>query len=209
MQRRTLVLATGNAHKVEELTDWIARASLPVEAASAEPFGGMPPVEETGTTFEANARLKAEGLRDALLERGQPLPFLILADDSGLEVEALGGAPGVYSARFAGPDADDARNNAKLLAALTEVAAPERGARFVCQLFGLQADGNTLSLRGVVEGRVADAPRGSAGFGYDPLFIPEGYEQSFGELGAEVKRTLSHRARALEAFAMKLPTLLE
>ncbi|MGF1448062.1 MAG: RdgB/HAM1 family non-canonical purine NTP pyrophosphatase [Opitutales bacterium] len=207
--RPQIALATGNAHKVAELSDWLGKAGLPVDVVSAEAFGGMPEVEETGLTFEANARLKAEGLRAAAVERAQPLPWLILTDDSGLEVDALGGAPGVFSARFAGAGASDARNNAKLLAALEEVPEAERTARFVCHLYGLMSDGRTLSLRGEVTGRIASEAAGEQGFGYDPLFVPDGYAETFGQLGADVKQRISHRSRALAALAERLPELLK
>ncbi len=209
MSARIVALATGNAHKVEDLSDWLGRARLPLEVVNADAFGGMPEVEETGPTFAANARLKAKGLQAAIQSRGLSQPWLILADDSGLEVDALGGAPGVFSARFAGLPTDDARNNAMLLAALEDVPESERTARFVCQLFGVVEDGQTISLGGEVRGMILREAAGAHGFGYDPLFVPEGYAQSFGELGAEVKRRISHRSRALAALADALPGCLE
>lgn len=180
-----LLLATRNAHKLAEI-----RAMLPgVDLVGTDAFPGVPDPEETGATFEANARIKAEAWRDAT---GLPA----LADDSGLEVEALGGEPGVRSARYAGAHGDTAANNAKLLRALAGVPEGRRAARFVCAL-ALAAPGRkTRTLRGECRGRILPEARGGNGFGYDPLFAPEGHGRSFGELPEAVKAGLSHRARA-------------
>ncbi len=148
-----------------------------------------PEVEETGTTFVENARLKALGISAVV-------PGLVLADDSGLEVDALDGAPGVYSARYAGGDGDTAANNAKLMREMDGVE--NRTARFRCVMVLSRGDEVLGEFDGSVEGRIVDAARGGGGFGYDPFFVPDGHEQTFAELGTEVKNTLSHRARALE-----------
>ena len=180
-----LLLATRNAHKLAEI-----RAMLPgVDLVGTDAFPGVPDPAETGATFEENARIKAEAWRDAT---GLPA----LADDSGLEVEALGGAPGVLSARYAGTHGDTAANNAKLLRALEGVPAERRGARFVCALALALPGGATRTLRGECRGRIVEAGRGAGGFGYDPLFVPEGEALTFGELPVETKARLSHRARA-------------
>jgi XTP/dITP diphosphohydrolase len=150
---------------------------------------GAPEVEETGTTFLENARLKALGTSAVV-------SGLVLADDSGLEVDALGGAPGVYSARYAGEDGNDAANNAKLMLGMDGVK--NRTARFRCVMVLAHGDGVLGEFDGSVEGRIVDAARGGGGFGYDPYFVPDGHDETFAELGAEVKNTLSHRARALE-----------
>lgn len=151
----------------------------------------VPPPDENGATFEDNAVLKAQyygGFTDGYL----------FADDSGLEVDALGGAPGVYSARYAGPDAGDAENNTLLLERIGEHA--DRRARFVC-VIALVKDGNLVrTFRGSVEGRILDAPRGSGGFGYDPLFYYEPFGCTFGEAPIADKMRVSHRAQALEAM---------
>ena len=182
---RRLLIATRNAHKLDEI-----RGLLPgVEIVGTEGWPGVPDPEETGATFEANAVIKAEAWRDAT---GLPT----LADDSGLEVEALGGAPGVRSARYAGAHGDTAANNAKLLRALEGVPAERRGARFVCALALALPGGATRTLRGECRGRIVEAGRGAGGFGYDPLFVPEGEALTFGELPVETKARLSHRARA-------------
>ena len=154
-------------------------------------LAAMPPCEETGATFEANAILKAEYY-------GRHAPGLLFADDSGLEVDALGGAPGVYSARFAGPDATDDANNRLLLERMHGVL--DRRARFVCVI--ALADGGRLrqTFRGEVEGRILQEPRGPNGFGYDPLFYYPPFGCSFGEAAAERKLTVSHRGAALRAL---------
>ena len=188
-----IIIATGNAHKVLELEQLLSDLNLRVD--SARVAGGMPEVEETGKTFEANAKLKADALR-ALA----PKEFYVLADDSGLEVDFLNGAPGVYSARYAGLGASDETNLNKLLTSLRGVEPPKRTARFRCVLCLLTPDGATNYFDGSCEGAIAEAPRGSQGFGYDPVFIPQGYEESFGELGEAVKSHLSHRAQAVQAL---------
>lgn len=181
----TLLIATRNAHKLAEIREMLPGITL----RGTEAWPEVPDPEETGETFEANARIKAEAWCAAT---GLPA----LADDSGLEVEALGGEPGIRSARYAGVHGDTAANNAKLLRALEGVPQGRRGARFVCALALALPGQPTRTLRGVCVGHIADAPSGAGGFGYDPLFIPEGYSRSFADLPAEVKATLSHRAQA-------------
>lgn len=187
----TFYLASGNAHKVAEL-QLLARASeLPVRIASAREVGGMPPVEEDTGTFVGNARKKALALRTLI-----PADAWALADDSGLCVDALDGAPGVESAYYAGPDGDGAANLAKLVTVMRDVPPAARGARFRCVLVAIGPGADEHVFEGACEGRLLHAPRGGAGFGYDPLFVPDGYAQSFSELGDDVKNRLSHRARA-------------
>lgn len=183
-----LVLASGNAGKVREFqallgTAWRVRPQSEFAVA---------PVEETGTTFFANALLKA---RHAAQVTGLPA----LADDSGLEVDVLGGAPGVWSARYAGPEADDAANNAKLLAALSGVPDPQRTARYRCVLVWLGGpdDESPLIADGVWEGRILPAPRGRGGFGYDPLFLDLETGLAAAELDPAAKNARSHRGQAL------------
>lgn len=163
-----------------------------VSVFSAKVLGGMPNVAETEATFEGNARLKAM----ALLEKIEARDW-VLADDSGLEVDVLGGAPGVFSARYAGINASDKDNNEKLLKALIGVDEKERSARFRCCLVLMNAQKETHIFNGVCEGAIAVHVTGASGFGYDPLFIPKGYDQSFASLGASVKDLVSHRADAL------------
>lgn len=186
-----LVVATQNLHKVEEIQAWFSSFGQPVLALSE--FGpGMPP--ETGTTFAENAYIKA---RFGFDMSGLPT----LADDSGLEVEALGGAPGVWSARYAGEGATDDENNRKLLAQLEDVT--ERGARFRCAMALVFGD-LTIQAEGMVEGNILRAPTGSGGFGYDPLFwLPE-QQKSMAQLSSGDKNIISHRARALADLLAKL-----
>lgn len=188
MTNRKLLIATRNPKKLIEIREILSIPGL--EICSAEAVGNLPEVEEDGATFEANAIKKAVTLARAS-------GMLTLADDSGLEVDALNGEPGVYSARYAGEPSNDAANNAKLLHALAGVA--NRRARFRCVIALATPDGTCQTADGRCEGWIADAPRGQGGFGYDPLFIPDGYMQSFGELGSEIKHRISHRGAALQA----------
>ncbi|ADE56049.1 RdgB/HAM1 family non-canonical purine NTP pyrophosphatase [Coraliomargarita akajimensis] len=186
-----LIIATGNPHKVEEFEGLLE--GLGFDVVSAKVCGGMPEVDENGDTFAANAQLKAEALRKLA-----PVDAWVLADDSGLEVDALQGAPGIYSARYAGPNASDEANLAKLLEAIKDVPEGERAARFRCVLCLIDPDGFISHYDGSCEGRMAQEGSGAEGFGYDPAFLPDGYDQTFGELGEVVKRELSHRARACQ-----------
>jgi len=190
----TLVIATHNAHKTGEMRALLGDLFDEITDLTATP--GAEPPEETGETFAENSALKA-----LTASRDRP-GDLVLADDSGLEVHALGGAPGVYSSRYAGADATDEDNRRKLLAELggPAHAGRARSARFRC-VVTLARDGEELAqFDGNVEGHIADTAAGEGGFGYDPLFVPTGYEATFAELPAEVKNELSHRGRAIEAF---------
>lgn len=186
---QALLVATGNSHKTGEIRTMLG-SGYAVSDLSAHP--DLPEVEETGTTFLENATLKA-------VEISKLVDGLVLSDDSGLEVDVLNGEPGVYSARYSGEPCNDTANNAKLLQALE--GEEDRSARFRCVMV-LAQDGILLaSFDGAVEGRIIGELRGEGGFGYDPLFVPDGYEQTFAELGGEIKNKLSHRARALEQAA--------
>jgi len=185
-----LLVATRNAHKTEEIQR-ILGPQFNVTDLAAHPE--IPHIAESGTTFQENALLKAVAV-------SKRMPGFVIADDSGLEVEALGGAPGIHSARYAGMNATDQEKTDKLLEELTRVGATKnaRGARFRCVL-ALACKGNVLgAFEGIIEGQIADRPHGSHGFGYDPIFMPEGFQQTFGELAPAEKNQLSHRARALE-----------
>lgn len=186
-----LHLASGNAHKAEEFRALVAASGLNVAIVSARETGGMPPVAEDTGTFAGNARKKAQALRARL-----PAGSWVLADDSGLCVDALGGAPGVESAYFAGPAGDGAANLAKLVRELAGVAEDRRAAHFVCVLLVAGPEGQEFVFEGRCDGRLRREPRGGTGFGYDPLFVPEGEELTFAELGDAVKNLVSHRARA-------------
>lgn len=194
---KALLIATGNAHKTEEFTQLLKGTGFAVQSANA--CGGMPDVVEDGDSFAANAAIKARALRALAAADAW-----VLADDSGLEVDALGGAPGIYSARYAGERATDADNLSKLLGAMSEVADPARSARFRCVLCLIGPDGRTQFFDGTCEGRISHAPAGASGFGYDPVFIPDGFELSFAELGEAIKGKLSHRARAVDALRSAL-----
>ncbi|MDA0349056.1 MAG: RdgB/HAM1 family non-canonical purine NTP pyrophosphatase [Verrucomicrobia bacterium] len=189
----TIYLATNNAHKVEELSAMFERENLPVTVKSAVGIGGMPEVEETESTFVGNATLKVMALADRLGE-GE----YALADDSGIEVDVLDGAPGIYSARFAGASASDGANLAKLLILISQVPENNRGAQFACSLVLVNAKGERFSFSDICRGRLIPESRGERGFGYDPAFIPEGYDETFGELDWSVKSRISHRAKALQ-----------
>ena len=181
-----LVIASHNAGKVREIGELLAPFGADVVSAGAL---GLPEPEETGETFVANAELKA---RAAALASGLPA----LADDSGLAVEALAGAPGIYSARWAGPTKDFARAMAKVQSALGE--EHDRSARFVCALSLAWPDGHCETFEGIVTGEIVWPPRGENGFGYDPIFLPTGGQITFGEMDATAKHAISHRA---DAFA--------
>ncbi len=190
-QKKTkkLILATHNRGKVTEFKEMLA--DLPVEILSLADFPKIPPVAEDGSTFEENAICKAETI--CRLTGG-----MALADDSGLEVEYLSGRPGVHSARFAGEQASDAENNAMLLE-LMEKAPPERReARFTCVIALAQPGHSVATVEGHCKGSIATAPKGTKGFGYDPLFIPEGEKRTFAEMGRESKSRISHRGQALQ-----------
>ena len=195
-----LYLASGNAHKVAELQA-LADASpasglLRVEIVPACAVGGMPEVVEDTGAFVGNARKKARALWEKL-----PAGSWALADDSGLCVDALGGGPGVESAYFAGPQGDGVANLAKLVRVMRDVPDGERGARFVCVLLVCGPGGEEWVFEEESAGWLAREPRGGAGFGYDPLFVPEGHGRSFAELGDAVKAGISHRARAWARLA--------
>lgn len=191
-----ITLASGNAHKVAEFQLLVQAAGLPIAITSAKSVGGMPAVVEDAGTFAGNARKKALALAARL-----PAGAWVLADDSGLCVDFLGGAPGVEAAYYAGPQGDGAANLAKLVSALQGVADDRSGAHFVCVLFLAGPDGQEHVFEGRCDGRLLRAPRGGAGFGYDPLFVPDGHTGSFAELGETVKNGLSHRARAWARLA--------
>lgn len=195
-----LVLASANPGKLREIEALLAPRGIQV--ASAASLGFLEEVAETGQTFEANATLKARAVCQAL---GRPA----LADDSGLEVQALDGRPGVYSARYAGDGADDAANNAKLLGELRGLAPERRGAAFVCVMACARPDGGLLLAQGRLEGRIVLEPAGSNGFGYDPVFQPSGQERTVAQLAPEEKNRISHRSQALTRLVAGLPAFLQ
>lgn len=187
-----LVLATRNQGKVKELTEMLrleATVEQQIEVISLESYPDAPEVIEDGKTYTENAAKKASVIAEYT-------SLLTLADDAGLEVDALNGAPGVNSKRWAGEDATDAIRIEKLLQTLEGVT--DRRARFVAAIAVVQPDSAPETVLGVCEGHIGHAPIGESGFGYDPVFVPDGYDQTFAELGEEIKNQISHRAKALE-----------
>lgn len=198
-EQRELLIATRNAGKLREMQELLTPFQWRVRNLSE--FPQVEEVEETGTTFVENATLKAEGYSGAT-------QLWTLADDSGLEVDALGGAPGIYSARYAGAQASDIERINRLLSKLSQVSESERRARFVCALAIANPQAHVVyTALGYCEGHIAHAPRGVGGFGYDPIFIPDGYAQTFAELAADIKQRISHRAQALEKARVFLTSL--
>ena len=196
MNNMKIVAATGNKHKIEEIESITKKFGMNV-ITKAEAGVGDLEVEETGTTFEENSLIQAEAIMKAT---GMPA----IADDSGLEADALNGAPGVYSARFSGEGATDESNNAKLLKLMENIPDDERSARFVSVVTLCFPDGTVVAARGECPGTLRRSPRGDGGFGYDPLFVPVGYDKTYAEISAEEKNIISHRAKALGILRMKL-----
>ena len=186
-----LYLASGNAHKAREFQALADASALPVEIISAVAIGGMPAVAEDTGTFVGNARKKARALKERL-----PAGAWALADDSGLCVDALRGAPGGESAYYSGPRASGAENLAKLVAVMRDVPDDRRAAHFVCVLVLAGPDGEEQVFEGRSDGRLRREPAGIGGFGYDPLFMPESHARTFAELESSIKNELSHRGRA-------------
>ncbi|HEV7700181.1 MAG TPA: RdgB/HAM1 family non-canonical purine NTP pyrophosphatase [Pyrinomonadaceae bacterium] len=193
---KRLLIATNNQGKVEELRGMFAGSSIEVVSLAA--FGNIPEIEETGATFAENARLKAAGYA---LATGLPA----LADDSGLQVAALGGRPGVLSARYGSEVSSFAQKIEMLLAEVLASGSQDRSARFVCDITLASPNGEIVATKeGICDGLIIEKPRGSGGFGYDPIFMPLGYEKTFGELSSAIKSQISHRARA---FSLIMPIL--
>ena len=193
-----LLIATRNHHKLAEIRAILATPGLDLLAADDIP--GLPDVEEDGTSFPENAAKKARQLCDAS-------GLWSLGDDSGLEVDALHGAPGVMSARYAGRHGDDAANNRKLLKELKNAAV--RGAQFRCAIALAAPDGRLWQVEGICRGQILQEAQGTGGFGYDPLFVPDGHGQTFAQLPGEAKNKISHRGRALATARAAWGPLLE
>ena len=195
MRRASIVIGSANPHKIREIEQILSGTN--VRAVSAKEAGIALDVEEDGDTFEANAAKKA-------VVYAKRAGVFAMADDSGLEVRALDGRPGVFSARYAGPECDYAANNRKLLAELAGLTGAERAARFVCVIAFASPEGLAFTVRGEVEGEITEALRGASGFGYDPLFLYPPAGNTFAELPAQEKNAVSHRGRALAAFRDRL-----
>jgi XTP/dITP diphosphohydrolase len=197
--KQYLLVATYNNGKLAELRQMLG--DLPFELFGLSDFRDVTVVPETGDSFAENASLKASGY-------SRQTGLLTLADDSGLEVDALGGGPGILSARYSGACASDADRTAKLLSELSMIPAAARSARFVSAVAVADVKGQILNVSvGTCNGQIDSAARGSGGFGYDPVFIPSGYDKSFAELKSEIKNQISHRARALSGTREFLRTL--
>ncbi len=199
----TIVFATNNNHKLSEIQNILGST---IEVKSLKDIGCHVDIPETGTTLEENAQIKANYVWDNF-------QTMVFADDTGLEIDALNGEPGVYSARYAGGEGHDSEANIqKVLANLQGVE--NRKARFrtvIAFIYKDKKTGNKITklIEGVVNGSIITEKRGEAGFGYDAIFVPEGYDKTFGELGMDIKNSISHRARAVQQFAKELQTYLE
>lgn len=183
-----VVSATKNEHKLAEIREIVKLFGMEIKSQNEMGLADIEIIED-GETFEENSEKKAA----CIMKMSNNIS---IADDSGLSVDALNGQPGVYSARFAGEHADDKANNEKLLKLLSK--EQNRRAKFVCVITMVYPDGRKLVARGECHGKIISEPRGKSGFGYDPLFVPDGYDKTFGELGAETKNKISHRAMALQ-----------
>ena len=197
-QLENLVLATRNKGKIVEMTNLLHGSGVRVQ--SLNDFAEIPEVVEDGNTFEANALKKARFVASTL-------EFAALADDSGLCVDVLSGRPGVLSAIYSGPDSDDRHRYLKVLEEMTNIEDPFRTARFVCALALVLPNGEEKLFQGVCEGRILKEPRGTGGFGYDPIFYFEEFGMSFGEMDLETKNLVSHRGKALRLFADFVKTM--
>jgi XTP/dITP diphosphohydrolase len=199
MSKRKLVVSTGNSHKVYEIRKILA--DLDIEVLSKNDIGLEKfDVVEDGLTLEENSVKKAR-------ELAERTNFMVIADDSGLFVDSLNGEPGVYSSRYAGEDGNDKKNNIKLLENLKD--KKDRSAAFKTVIALITEDKTLYTVEGICPGSIGVEPNGENGFGYDPLFIPDGYDKSFAELGDEVKNKISHRARALENLKAILKSIME
>lgn len=192
-----LVIASRNDHKIEEMRRILEQAGLDVELVGTAEFPDLPDVEETGSTFSANAMLKARAVSEFT---GLPA----VGDDSGLCVDALNGMPGILSARWSGTHGNDRANLELLLAQISQVPSDRRSASFVCAAAYVHPDGTEFVVEGVMNGSLIDSPRGENGFGYDPIFIPQGHQITSAEMSSELKDSMSHRGKALAALTVQL-----
>lgn len=201
MKDRKIVLSTDNKHKIKEMKEILK--DLDIEVLSKEDIGlNNFDVVEDGTTLEENSIKKAKAIKEKT-------PFMVMADDSGLFVESLNGEPGVYSARYAGEEGNDDKNNQKLLQMMKDIPMDKRKASFFSVIALITENGEVLTVKGECKGSIGFKLKGHNDFGYDPLFTPEGYEKTFAELSGEVKNKISHRAKALEEIKKTLTNLLE
>jgi len=202
---KKIILASNNNHKIKEIQEMLK--DLPIEVKSLMDEGIEVDIVEDGKTFEENSKKKAAEIAAILKDRGVS-DYIVMADDSGLEVDYLDGEPGVYSARYAGEHGNDSKNNEKLLIELKGVPVDKRGANFVCQLALMDSNGKYIAIRGEVKGKILESLSGIDGFGYDPLFYYEPLCKSFGELSSDEKNKVSHRSVALNEFRNKIKEIL-
>ena len=200
---RSIVVGTFNLEKLSEMMELLR--DLEVTAMPLNGFPGIQPVPEDGVTFAENSRIKAIGIARQLLDAEI---LGVVADDSGIEVDALDGRPGVYSARYGGEHATDPERVQLLLKELGDLPPEKRGARFRCHIALADAEAVCVETEGTVDGSISFEAAGDFGFGYDPVFIPDGYDATFAQLGAEVKHRISHRAIALKLFRDALARML-
>jgi len=192
-----IVIASRNDHKIEEMRRILEQAGFDWELVGTSEFPNLPDIEETGSTFAANAMLKARGVSEFT---GLPA----IGDDSGLCVDALNGMPGILSARWSGAHGNDRANLELLLAQISQVPADRRSASFVCAAAYVHPDGTEFVVEAAMNGTLIDSVRGENGFGYDPIFIPQGHEITSAQMSAEVKDSISHRGKALAALVAQL-----
>ena len=192
-----LVIASRNNHKIQEMRRILEQAGLDIELVGTAEFPELPDVEETGSTFATNAMLKARAVSEFT---GLPA----VGDDSGLCVDALNGMPGILSARWSGTHGNDQANLALLLAQISQVPTDRRGASFICAAAYVHPDGTEFVVEGQMSGTLIDAPVGTNGFGYDPIFVPQGHQITSAQMSAELKDSISHRGKALAALADQL-----
>lgn len=196
---KKIIVASNNGHKIQEIKEILS--GLPFEVISLKEAGIDIDVEETGETFMENAYIKASEIYNLLENKDE---YMVLSDDSGLEVDVLGGAPGVYSARFAGEHGNSKKNNDKLLGLLEGKKYEERKAKFVCAIVLILDQSNSIKVLGESEGYIGDSERGPVGFGYDPIFYVPEFNKTFAEMTSEEKNSISHRGRALEKLLKEL-----
>lgn len=201
MVNRKIVLSTDNKHKIKEMKAILKNLNIEVLSKSDIGLEGFEVLED-GETLEANSIKKAKAIKEKT-------DFMVMADDSGLFVKSLDGQPGIYSARYAGVPGDDKKNNEKLLKAMENIPMEDRDASFFTVIALVTENGEVITVEGECKGHIGLSPKGDNDFGYDPLFVPAGYKNTFAELDGEVKNNISHRALALEEIKKTLKNLLE
>ena len=202
METRKLVISTGNQNKVKEIAYMLKDMKIEVISKKDIGFGDLEVIED-GNTLEANSILKAKALAEKV-----DYKYIVMADDSGLFVDKLNGEPGIYSSRYAGEEGNDEKNNKKLLEELKDIPLEERNAKFKTVIVLITENKETLVVDGHCKGAIGLTAKGNNGFGYDPLFIPEGFIETFSELGEDIKNQISHRAKALEKLKEEIKKII-